>query len=193
MRACFPWNDFVSLGARMTGPGLLERVLERVIFAARWIMVPFYLGLLVSLGVMGVKFVQELIHYIERFASLSESDTILMALTLIDLSLAGNLLLIVAFSGYENFVSKLDVADHPDRPEWLGKIDFSGMKLKLVASIIAISGIQLLKQVMEIESANKTNLGWLAGIHMTFVVSGVLLALMDFITARAEAIAGKAH
>ena len=177
----------------MTGPGLLERMLERLIFAARWIMVPFYLGLLVSLGVMGVKFVEELVHDIERFGSLTETDTILMALTLIDLSLAGNLLLIVVFSGYENFVSKLDVADHPDRPKWLGEIDFSGMKLKLIASIVAISGIQLLKQFMEIETANKTDLGWLVGIHMTFVISGVLLALMDFITARADAISGKAH
>jgi uncharacterized protein (TIGR00645 family) len=177
----------------MAPQSLVERVLESFIFASRWIMVPFYLGLLVCLGVLCIKFVEELLHYIHAFAALKESDAILMALTLIDLSLAGNLVLMVVFSGYENFVSKLDVEHHPDRPEWLGKIDFSAMKLKLVASIVAISGIQLLKQFMTIETADKMELGWLIGIHVTFVVSGVLLALMDLVTARADAVLHQLH
>jgi len=92
----------------------------------------------------------------------------------------------VVFAGYENFVSKLDVGDHPDRPEWISRIDFSGMKLKLVASIVAISAIHLLRAFMAVETADKEDLKWLVIIHLTFVVSGVLLALMDYITERAS-------
>ena len=92
----------------------------------------------------------------------------------------------VIFSGYENFVSKMDVGEHPDRPSWMGKIDFSAMKLKLIASIVAISAIQLLKAFMEIEQINKTDLMWLVIVHLTFVVSGVLLALMDWVSERTK-------
>ena len=121
---------------------------------------------------------------------LKDTDVILGILTLIDLSLAGNLLLMVIFSGYENFVSKLNVGDHQDRPEWMGKVDFSGLKLKLIASVVAISGIHLLKSFMSIGSIpitpeKQTELMWLVIIHLIFVISGVLLALMDWITARA--------
>ena len=107
-------------------------------------------------------------------------------LTLIDLSLAGNLVLMVIFSGYENFVSKIDVASHKDRPDWMGTVDFSGLKLKLIASIVAISGIHLLKSFMSIEDMNKDNLMWLLILHGTFVVSGVLLALMDYISEKSH-------
>ena len=170
----------------MSQASFVERALENLLFASRWLMAPFYLGLIVSLAVLMVKFVQELIHYAEDFWFAKETDVILGALTLVDLSLAGNLLVMVIFAGYENFVSKIDLGDHPDRPDWLGKIDFSAMKLKLIASIVAISGIHLLKRFMTIEEVSKDDLGWLVGIHMAFVVSGVLLALMDWITARAE-------
>jgi len=170
----------------MSQGNLVERSLEALIFASRWIMAPFYVGLIVSLLVLMFKFVQELIHYADHFWVTKETDVILGALTLVDLSLAGNLLVMVIFAGYENFVSKIDTGDHPDRPEWLGKIDFGAMKLKLIASIVAISGIHLLKRFMTIEEVAKEDLGWLVGIHMAFVVSGVLLALMDLITARAE-------
>ena len=118
-------------------------------------------------------------------------DAILLALSLIDLSLAANLLLIVLFSGYENFVSKLDIDDGGDRPDWMGKVDFSGLKMKLIASIVAISGIHLLKRFMEISDLDtattfgETEMYWLVVIHLTFVVSGVLMALMDWLQARA--------
>ena len=119
---------------------------------------------------------------------------ILVVLTLIDLTLAANLLLIVLFSGYENFVSKLDIDDGDDRPDWMGKVDFCGLKMKLIASIVAISGIHLLKRFMEIgDSARiprsaRPSCYWLVVIHLTFVVSGVLLALMDWLTARRQEI-----
>jgi uncharacterized protein (TIGR00645 family) len=109
-----------------------------------------------------------------------------MALSLIDMSLAGNLMLIVIFSGYENFVSRLDAGDLADRPAWMGKVDFSALKLKLVSSIVAISAIALLRAFMKIgsEPLNETELGWLVLVHLTFVTSGVLLALMDFLASR---------
>lgn len=164
----------------------VERMLENLLFASRWLMAPFYLGLIVSLLVLLFKFTQELVHYATHFASAKETDVILGALTLVDLSLAGNLLVMVTFAGYENFVSKIDIGDHPDRPDWLGKIDFGAMKLKLIASIVAISGIHLLKRFMMIETVPKEDLAWLVGIQMVFVLSGVLLALMDFVIVSAE-------
>lgn len=166
---------------------MIERTLEKALFASRWLMAPFYLGLSVMLGVLMVKFVQELIHIAPGVLEAKESEIILAALTLIDLSLAGNLILIVVFSGYENFVSKIDVDDHKDRPDWMGTVDFSGLKLKLIASIVAISGIHLLKSFMNIAHMNRDDLFWLVAIHMAFVVSGVLLAFMDWLSAKAKA------
>jgi len=118
--------------------------------------------------------------------TMSESAVILAILTLIDLSLAGNLLLMVIFAGYENFVSKIDTGGHEDRPDWMGKVDFSGLKLKLIASIVAISGIQLLRTFMDVQNTSDRDLQWMLLIHITFVVSGVLLALMDKLVASAH-------
>jgi uncharacterized protein (TIGR00645 family) len=168
----------------------VEHGLERFIFSSRWLMAPFYVGLIASLVLLLVKFVQELLHIIPNILSLKESEVILAVLTLVDLSLAGNLLLMVIFAGYENFVSKIDTGDSEDRPEWMGKVDFSGLKLKLVASIVAISGIHLLKSFMNIHQVPKDDLAWLVGIHMAFVVSGVLLALMDKLIADSHQVKG---
>jgi uncharacterized protein (TIGR00645 family) len=164
----------------------IERLIERTLFSARWVMAPFYIGLAVALVLLLIKFLQELFHTAPNVFALSEAQLVLSILSLIDLSLAGNLLLLVIFSGYENFVSKIDNADHKDRPEWMGKIDYSGMKLKLVASIVAISAIQLLRAFMNIEERSNIELAWLVGIHLTFVVSGVLLAWMDRLTESAH-------
>ncbi len=164
----------------------LEHSLEMLMFHSRWLMAPFYLGLVVSLALLLVKFMQELLHVAPTILKASESDVILIVLTLIDMSLAGNLLLIVIFSGYENFVSKIDVHEHPDRPHWMGKVDFSNLKIKLIASIVAISGIHLLKAFMSVATIDKDHLMWLTIVHLAFVVSGVLLALMDWIVSRSE-------
>ena len=155
-----------------------------MMFHSRWLMAPFYLGLIISLGLLLVKFCQELIHIAPTILAAEESDVILMVLTLIDMSLAGNLLLIVIFSGYENFVSKIDVHEHPDRPDWMGHVDFSNLKIKLIASIVAISGIHLLKAFMSINTVGTDHLMWLVIVHIAFVVSGVLLATMDWIVSR---------
>lgn len=170
---------------------VMETRFERALFASRWLMAPMYLGLIVSLAMLVVVFARELIYYAPQVLTMSSEEAILVVLTLIDLSLAGNLLLIVLFSGYENFVSKLDIEDSTDRPPWMGSVDFSGLKMKLIASIVAISGIHLLKQFMEIgdsaqQAAPDNELFWLVVIHLTFVVSGVLLALMDWLAAKTD-------
>lgn len=168
----------------------LEDRFEKGLFASRWLMAPMYLGLVVALGMMTVIFLRELLYYAPQVLTLSPEKTILVVLTLIDLTLAANLLLIVMFSGYENFVSKFDFDAGTDRPDWMGKVDFGGLKMKLIASIVAISGIHLLKRFMEIgdpttAAADDRTLMWLTVIHLTFVVSGVLMALMDWLQARA--------
>jgi uncharacterized protein (TIGR00645 family) len=163
---------------------MLEKPIEKAIFLSRWMMVPFYLGLLISLTVLVATFLKELWHLLAHMLDASEADIILGILALIDLSLAANLVLIVVFSGYENFVSKIDSEGHPDWPDWMTKVDFPGLKQKLMASIVAISAIQLLKAFMHIDTAtagtfNSESLLWLVIVHMVFVVSGVILAWTD--------------
>jgi uncharacterized protein (TIGR00645 family) len=169
---------------------LLETWLERGLFASRWLMAPFYVGLVVALAALIVVFFQELGHEILHVLSMKPEDAILLALSLIDLSLAANLLVIVILSGYENFVSKIDTASHEDRPEWMGTVDFSGLKMKLIASIVAISAIALLKAFLKLTEPgtplDEPRLMWLVIVHISFVVSGVLLALMDFINGKVE-------
>jgi uncharacterized protein (TIGR00645 family) len=168
----------------------LENRFEKGLFASRWLMAPMYLGLVVALAMMSVIFVRELAYYLPKVMEMTAEEMILAALTLIDLTLAANLLLIVLFSGYENFVSKFDFDTGADRPEWMGKVDFSGLKMKLIASIVAISGIHLLKKFMEIRDIDtavmfgQTEMKWLVIIHLTFIVSGVLMALMDYLQAK---------
>ena len=156
-----------------------EGFLESIIFASRWLLAPFYLGLALSLFVLLIKFVGELGHIAAHAFTATESEVILGVLALVDLSLTGSLLVIVIFSGYENFVSRIDHGDHKDWPEWMGKIDFSALKLKLLSSIVAISAIQLLKQFMSINKVSDRDIMWLVIVHVVFVVSSVLLALSD--------------
>lgn len=170
----------------------IERTFERGLFASRWLMAPMYVGLVISLGILLIVFTRELLYYLPKVFTMASDDAILVILTLIDLTLAANLLLIVMFSGYENFVSKIDIGDTEDRPDWMGTVDFSGLKMKLIASIVAISAIHLLKRFMEIRSlAQESTYGerelyWLVIIHLTFVASGVLMAVMDWLTAKTK-------
>lgn len=170
----------------------IETRFEKGLFASRWLIAPMYVGLCIALAMLTVIFLRELVHYVPEVLTMSAEKMILVVLTLIDLTLAANLLLIVLFSGYENFVSKLDIDEHTDRPEWMGKVDFSGLKMKLIASIVAISAIHLLKKFMEIGDSktptaiSETELYWLTIIHITFVVSGLLMAAMDWLTAQSK-------
>lgn len=167
----------------------LERGLELWLFRSRWLLAPFYVGLVIALGAVLVVFANEAIHELSGLFAMRPEDAILMALSLIDLSLTANLLLIVIFSGYENFVSKIDTGEDEDRPGWMGAVDFSGLKMKLIASIVAISAIALLRAFMRLTEGggpDDRTLAWLVGIHLTFVVSGVLLALMDLLASRSD-------
>lgn len=163
-----------------------ESFIERSLFASRWLMAPIYLGLAAAIILLLVSFMQELVHLFMALPNISQNDVVLGILSLIDLSLAANLLLIVIFSGYENFVSKINTDAHEDNPEWKGSVDFSTLKLKLIASIVAISGIHLLKVFMDVGKTPETNIKWMIIIHIVFVVSGVFLALMDLIAAQAK-------
>jgi len=162
----------------------LEHVFETVLFASRWLLAPFYLGLAIALAILMLKSGIEVAHLAKIALSGSESDIILGVLGLVDLTLTGSLLIIVIFSGYENFVSKIDHSGHKDWPEWMGTIDFTGLKLKLLSSIVAISAIQLLKKFMSVgPNLNEREIMWLVIIHVVFVVSSVLLALSDWMAA----------
>ena len=164
-----------------------ERWLEEGLFQSRWLMAPFYVGLVVALAGLVIVFFNEAMHELAHIFTMSPEQAILMVLSLIDLSLAGNLLLIVIFSGYENFVSKIDTANHEDRPSWMGTVDFSGLKMKLIASIVAISAISLLRAFMSLAASDapldEPRLKWMIFLHLTFIVSGVLFALMDWVAA----------
>src|SRR3989440_1190092 len=158
----------------------VENGLESLIFNSRWLMAPFYLGLVISLAVLLLKFGMMLWEFMLHVPAAKESDIILGVLSLIDVSLTGNLILIVVFSGYENFVSKIDPGGHPDWPEWITKVGFGGLKQKLLASIVAISAIQVLKAFMNIDAVfDPQRLAWLVGVHLVFVVSAFMLALSD--------------
>jgi len=166
----------------------IEIWFENALFGARWLLAPFYVGLVIGIVLLLGVFARELIGAITSAPGMSVEQAILKVLTLLDLALAANLILIVILAGYENFVSKIDTAGHEDRPGWMGTTSFAGLKLKLYASIVAISGIQLLKSFMELShgTVDPQALGWMTGIHITFVGTAAFSALTDFLSAKAK-------
>lgn len=168
--------------------GQISSGIEKAIFWSRWLLAPLYLGLIGVLGVLAYKFVVEFILLIQHVATdHGNNGFILDLLALLDLVLMANLILIVLFAGYENFVSKIEVAEKSvDRPYWMGTVDFSGLKIKLIGSLVAISVIELLKDFIELSEDTHAEVGqgtiWRVVIHLTFVVSGVLFAVMDWIS-----------
>ena len=151
----------------------LESFLERFIFGSRCLLAPFYLGLVAAIALLLVKFVKEFAQLLPTVVSGSGGDV------MVGVALVANLLLIIIFAGYENFVSKIDTGNHENRPEWMGHVSFSDLKIKVIGSIVAISGIELLKAFVNVEAYTTEQLAWKVGLHMAFVVSGVLFALMD--------------
>ncbi len=161
---------------------MLERTIERLLFASRWRLAPVYLGLSIALLALGVKFFQEAWHVISEVLHVSEADLVLRLLAMIDIVLVGGLIVMVMLSGYENFVSRIDVNQGESREAalgWLGKLDAGGLKLKVAASIVAISSIHLLRIFMNALQTPNDKILWYVVLHLTFVVSAVLLALMD--------------
>ena len=164
----------------------LEHKLELLMFNSRWLLAPFYLGLIFAIVILLIKFVKEFFSFAPTVLTAEGSDVIIGILTLIDVVMIANLLIIIIFAGYENFVSKINTGDTEDRPSWMGHVGFSDLKMKLIGSIVAISGIELLKAFMNAQNLTDRQLGWMVGIHVTFLFSGLLYAGMD-------RLAGKGH
>ncbi|PKM11067.1 MAG: hypothetical protein CVV13_10590 [Gammaproteobacteria bacterium HGW-Gammaproteobacteria-3] len=156
----------------------MERALERLMYASRWILAPIYLGMSLVLIALTLKFFQELYHFGPHIPAMDETDLILKILTLIDLTLVGSLVVIVMFSGYENFVSQMDIGTS-EKLTWLGTHDYGSLKMKVASSIVAISSIHLLKVFMNIEQTGNDKLLWYVLIHLTLVVSALLLGFID--------------
>ena len=158
---------------------MLERTIERLLFACRWLLAPLYLGLALGLLALGVKFFQEALHAITLIFTLSEADLVLIVLALIDIVLVGSLIVMVMFAGYENFVSKIDAGSGVESPAWMGKLDPGTLKLKVAMSIVAISSIHLLRVFMNALQTPNDKIMWYVILHLTFVVSAVLLGVLD--------------
>lgn len=156
----------------------IEHFIELLLFASRWLLAPLYLGLVGAIVILLWYFGIEFMHLIPMVTS-GEGSVVVGVLSLVDLVLVANLLIIIIFAGYENFVSKIHVANHEDRPDWMGHVDFSDLKMKLIGSIIAISGIELLKAFMAAHEYTTEQMAWKVGIHVTFVFTGVMFALTD--------------
>jgi uncharacterized protein (TIGR00645 family) len=165
---------------------MVERTIEKLLFASRWILAPVYLGLSLALVALGIKFFMELFHLLTDVFAAGEAELVLILLGLVDMVLVGGLIVMVMFSGYENFVSALDVDQGGERLSWLGKLDANSLKLKIASSIVAISSIHLLRRFMEaddyIRAGNSDTLMWFVIIHLTFVVSAVMMGVLDRIT-----------
>ncbi|HSG11354.1 MAG TPA: TIGR00645 family protein [Gammaproteobacteria bacterium] len=157
----------------------MEKTFERVMYATRWILAPIYLGLSLALLMLGIKFFEEALHALPLVFEMKETDLVLLVLSLVDLALVGGLLVMVMFSGYENFVSRIDVAEGTETLAWLGKLDSGSLKQKVAASIVAISSIHLLKAFMEAQQISNDKLMWYVIIHLTFVLSAIGMAFVD--------------
>lgn len=153
--------------------------LERLIFASRWVQVPLYLGLIVAAVLYAYKFLIELIHLVQTINDLSEELLMIGVLTLVDITMVANLLIMVIIGGYATFVSRIDLAHHADKPEWLDKIDAGTLKVKLATALVGISGIHLLKSFIDIKERASDKVMWQVVIHVVFLVSSVLLAYTE--------------
>jgi uncharacterized protein (TIGR00645 family) len=162
-----------------SGLKAIEHGLEAGIFNSRWLLAPFYIGLVASMALLLFTFVKELIEFVPTIMTAKSGMVITTVLALVDIVMVANLVLLIIFAGYENFVSKIDTKNSEDRPEWMGFVTFSDLKLKLMGTIVAISGIDLLKTFINIKVYDDREIMWRLGLHLAFVVSGVLFALMD--------------
>jgi uncharacterized protein (TIGR00645 family) len=157
---------------------MLERFIETLLFSSRWLLAPLYLGLSLALIALGMKFFQEAWHVLSHALTSSEADLVLTVLAMIDIVLVGSLIVMVMFSGYENFVSRIETSG-TDTLGWLGKLDAGTLKLKVAASIVAISSIHLLRVFMDAMQIPNDKIMWYVILHLTFVASAVLLGVLD--------------
>lgn len=157
----------------------MERFLENTMYASRWLLAPIYVGLSLALLALTLKFFQEVYHLLPHVFEMAEAELILVLLSMIDMSLVGGLLVMVMISGYENFVSQLDIDEGKEKLDWLGKMDSGSLKLKVAASIVAISSIHLLRMFMDAQKIPNDKLLWYVIIHMTFVVSAIAMGYLE--------------
>jgi len=157
----------------------MEAFFEKLLYNARWVLAPLYIGLSLALALLTVKFFQEVFHFIPLILSTTEADMVLVILSLVDMSLVGGLVVMVMLSGYENFVSRIDLEDGEEKLSWLGKLDSGSLKQKVAASIVAISSIHLLQKFMNASEIENEKLMWYVIIHLTFVISAIGMAWVD--------------
>lgn len=160
-------------------PSVLERNLEKVLFASRWLLAPIYLGLSLAILAIAIKFFQEIFHLLPHIFEVKEADMVLTVLGLVDLALVASLLVMVMLSSYENFVSQIDIEQGKAGLDWLGKLDSGTLKIKVAASIVAISSIHLLRAFMNAQQIPNDKLMWYTIMHMAFVLSALLLGILD--------------
>lgn len=160
----------------------MEKLIERLMYASRWLLAPIYLGMSLILLALGIKFFQEILHILPIILSIKEADLVLITLSLVDLALVAGLIVMVMFSSYENFVSRLDIGDDTEKLNWLGKMDATSLKNKVAASIVAISSIHLLKIFVNAENVPSEDIKWYVIIHLTFVVSAFAMGILDKLT-----------
>lgn len=160
----------------------MEKFIEKTMYATRWLLAPVYFGLSLALLMLAIKFFQEVFHVLPYIISTSEADLVLVILSLIDMALVGGLIVMVMFSGYENFVSTLDIAEGQEKLSWLGTMDASSLKMKVASSIVAISSIHLLRIFMDAQNVPNEKLMWYVIIHMTFVISAFIMGYLDRLT-----------
>jgi uncharacterized protein (TIGR00645 family) len=195
----------------------MEKLIERLLFSSRWILAPVYLGLSLALVALGITFFVEVFnvfsHVFENIVAHApgaahaveaadgtvrnaEAELVLSLLAMVDLVLVGSLIVMVMFSGYENFVSKLDIDADTEKLGWLGKLDANSLKLKVASSIVAISSIHLLRAFMDARETPNDKLMWYVIIHLTFVVSALLMGVLDriaFASHREPTASGTSH
>ena len=157
----------------------IEAKFEKVLYAARWLLAPLYLGLSLALLLLFIKFFQEALHFFPIILSTTESDMVLVILSLVDMALVGGLIVMVMLSGYENFVSQINISEGEEKLSWLGKLDSGSLKQKVAASIVAISSIHLLQKFMNAEHITNDKLMWYVILHLTFVLSAIGMAWVD--------------
>ncbi len=160
----------------------VELAMERILYASRWVLAPVYLGMSLALCAIAIKFFQELYHFLPNILLVSESELVLKLLTLIDLTLVSSLTIIVMFSGYENFVSQMDIEEDTEKLDWLGSHDYGSLKMKVASSIVAISSIHLLKVFMNVQETANDKIMWYVLIHLTMVFSALLMGFLDNIS-----------
>lgn len=158
---------------------MLERFIESIVFYSRWVLAPMFVGLALGLVMLLISFINEFVQFFSHAGFFHSKETALFILELIDLTLIASLVTMVTIAGYENFVSKIDFKDHLERPEWMGKVDFASLKLKVISALVAISSIELLKVFLNSGNYQETEILWRVIIHSVFVFSGLIFALTE--------------